>query len=665
LAQVKAVGPGCDGGVAALPPSTGSAAVVLCPMYKFYHGHSGQQRLGDARDQSEGEFDTFQGEILTVDLATINGQTEEFPGQEWLDQHFRDKLPFGFDLEWQPDRTKDSDNPIALMQFADESKALLLRTHVTRDWLPSSVVRVLKTDACLKVSVGWDGPDQHKFQNTFNFQPVGIYDLGDLAQKKGVQCSFGLKSLSQHFGLRMKKAHGRSNWAAPELLQEQIQYAADDAYFTYVLYEKLSNLPDPVVEEDAREAVDAGILMMRPGWAEQGIVRRHDGLVCVLCNSGAMNVPEVVGRHLEGNKHKRKMEDKRGLGTGPAQVVKELPDEYTMQGIAVGDGINNIKVGEFKCTVCNAGPFNNLASIDQHIKSAKHKKAMAPPTAPDPSTPAEPQRDPFQECLWNMPDYVEQEGFTMNCTLCISKASTPLQMYLHLGGQKHAKKCRSSNYPELIHIKERGRLEVLDTGAPVVRRGFKAPKRSGSAGNKLTSSNDKENVAGEVAASKVKETAESEEPAAQPQQPQQRPLAEGWQEHVDPASGAPYYFNPSTRVSQWERPEAQRQELPLEASAPTRLPPGWRAVMAQDQPDCVYYADVETQASQWDPPPAYVEYDWKRHVDPSGQPFWACEQLDVSFYESDSRWQRLEDHKQRVYWSNQARGIRFFEPEVL
>ena len=29
-----------------------------------------------------------------------------------------------------------------------------------------------------------------------------------------------------------------------------------------------------------------------------------------------------------------------------------------------GDGVNTLKIGEFKCTVCDAGPFNSLANVD-------------------------------------------------------------------------------------------------------------------------------------------------------------------------------------------------------------------------------------------------------------------------------------------------------------
>jgi len=104
-------------------------------------------------------------------------------------------------------------------------------------------------------------------QSTFNFQPVGIIDLSDIAKKKAI-VEQGLKSLTEHFGLKMRKDSriARSNWAAPELTQEQIQYAAEDAYFSYLLYDKLRNLPDPLPEDrEGAAIVNQGVLELQPG----------------------------------------------------------------------------------------------------------------------------------------------------------------------------------------------------------------------------------------------------------------------------------------------------------------------------------------------------------------------------------------------------------------
>lgn len=615
-------------------------------MYKYFNDRNGQRPHVDAR-----EYDEFQGRVIVVDLATIDGQTEEFEGRHWLEGRVRERLPVGWDLEWQPDRTKDSDNPIALMQFSDERTALLLRTHRTRNWLPTSVMKALLSESCTKVGVGWDGPDKQKMQSTFNFQPVGIYDLSEIAKKKGI-AEQGLKSLTEHFGIKMRKDSriARSNWAAPELTQEQIQYAAEDAYFSFLLFDKLRNLPDPVPQDqEGYDQVNKGVLELQPGWEEQGIVRRHDGLWCAMCEKGPMLVPMVVARHMEGKNHQKKMQNKRGFAFSANGEPEELPDEYVVQGIICGDGLNELRVGEYKCILCNAGPFNNLQSIDSHLQSKKHIKMSNPQPEPAPQEEEVEKKDPFEDHMWNFPDYVTLESGVLTCTLCTSKATAVAPMHLHLGGDKHAKRCRSTGNDELIYIKERSRLEVMSTGMPVVRTGFKAPKRGSSSGSKAGTSSSKipseKGVAGQA---------------------QKSALPEGWEQYTDTQSGCAYFYNPSTKVSQWERPEAPRKTIPDASS----LPPGWQVVMAEEPaPEreaqgSWYYADLEMQVSQWDPPPAYVHSDWNRQVDPAGRPFWTSKELDMAFYESDSKWQRLVDQKGTIYWSNQEQGIRFFEPDL-
>ncbi|CAK0906241.1 unnamed protein product, partial [Prorocentrum cordatum] len=296
---------------------------------------------------------------------------------------------------------------------------------------------------------------------------------------------------------------------------------------------------------------------------------------------GPMTVPEIVAKHMEGAKHKRKWEHKKGLGVSEDGHLPELPDEYTVQCIIQGDGLNGLKAGEFRCTLCNAGPFNALATVDVHIKSKKHTKAM---------TPAEPQeqaeeaakKDPFEGKVWNLPDYVRVTSDTLECTLCPAKANAYLNIAMHLGGDKHAKKCRGSGNHEIIWNQARQLLEVMVTGEPVVRTGHRRPKKASADATK-----------------KVE--------AAVPADP--GPLPEGWQEFTDTSSGHVYYYHAGQKVSQWERPAAPAQDCPpqqaqvaeqheeaaqdaaagerepeaaAEPDPEAELPPGWHAVWCEE-----------------------------------------------------------------------------------
>lgn len=434
-------------------------------------------------------YDEFQGRIIVVDLATVNGQTEEFEGRHWLESRLRESRSVGWDIEWVPDRTKDMDNPVALMQFADESTVLLVRTHIT-NWLPLIISKVLMSETCHKISVGWDGPDKRKMKQTFNLEPLGVKDLARLAERKGL-AGRGLKALSDHFGYNMRKDSrtARSDWAARELSKEQIQYAAEDAYFTYLLYEKLEALPNVTVEENPDAAPMAqGLLQLQPGWEEQGIERKGDGLHCSLCAQGPMVVPEVVEKHIGGQKHQKRLSLRQGRIHGVLTPIP-LSEMYQEQGILSGDIINGLKIGEMKCTICDAGPFLNLKSVDDHIQSAKHKKKMAPLPDAEPANQKEggtsltsAAAEAFDAIMWNMPDYVDRKDpTTLRCTLCGVEQRAVEPMYLHLNGDRHAKSCRTNGLEEIVFIKEKQRVEHMISGKAVVRTGHKKP-RSGEAG---------------------------------------------------------------------------------------------------------------------------------------------------------------------------------------
>ena len=70
-------------------------------------------------------------------------------------------------------------------------------------------------------------------------------------------------------------------------------------------------------------------------------------------------------------------------------------------------------------------------------------------------------------------------------------------------------------------------------------------------------------------------------------------LPEPWQEHIDPSSGRPYYYNPETSVTQWERPEAPAQPAPSPEAQPSQ----------HQQPDDTHVRANADQAIPSDQPP--------------------------------------------------------------
>eukprot|EP00929_Paragymnodinium_shiwhaense_P091184 TRINITY_DN51214_c0_g1_i1.p1 TRINITY_DN51214_c0_g1~~TRINITY_DN51214_c0_g1_i1.p1 ORF type:complete len:567 (+),score=111.70 TRINITY_DN51214_c0_g1_i1:139-1839(+) len=545
-------------------------------------------------------YDAFQGKTFVVDLAQVDQQAQDFEGREWLEWRTKEHLPLGWDLEWVPDKSKEADNPIALMQLADDNVALLLRTHRSGSWLPDSVREALLSEDCKKVAVGYDGGDKRKMRLSFGFEPNGILDLCPLAKDKGLP-QVGLKFMAEHFGWLMKKESrvARSNWACGKLSPDQERYAAEDAYFTFLLLEKLRSLPDASVAEASGD-----LLRMQPGWSEQGLEARSDGIWCRLCERGPMTMPMVIHQHIRGQKHVKKFNSKQEQDAELKTRTPERLQNLAAQGIVLqADGVS------FRCTLCAAGPFLAMASIDIHLQSKKHQKASGNKIlngccslVPDPKQALAQQHAAdahglLAERLWNLPDYVTVvEDNALVCNLCSSRPLTVKSMVDHLDGAQHSKTCRAQGLEEVIFVKDRDRFEWLSDGEPVVRSNH-AP--SGLA------------------------------------PPEVRHGAEAMKQQQQPEDEPPVPEYPS-------------------------LPPGWR--MKHDANGQPYYADIQMKVTSRRPPRAYEELTWERMPDAEGRPFWRSR--DLAFYERDPSWRRYHDPAGGTYWSNEVLGVRFWEPEV-
>jgi len=128
-------------------------------------------------------------------------------------------------------------------------------------------------------------------------------------------------------------------------------------------------------------------------------------------------------------------------------------------------------------------------------------------------------------------------------------------------------------------------------------------------------------------------------------------LPDGWERFTDASSGCFYYHHSNTGDTQWDRPTLEDV-----------LPPGWMKQWNLDT-KCYYYADMQEQTSRIDAPGAYVHHNWQKAQNYSGKVFWNCDELSMSFFESEeaSGWIRVQDHSGRIYWSHAESGTRFFE----
>ncbi|GBE60974.1 3 -5 exonuclease [Babesia ovata] len=142
----------------------------------------------------------------------------------------------GFDLEYVPDyyasalRDRSARTRPAVIQIASSDVCLVYLVYKIGH-LPESISSVLRDPAVLKVSHGAPS-DMRLLYRHFGVQSRSFVDLHQVCQEMRLRpCS--LKNVVEHvLGLGLTKKHQCSNWEAAALSQEQIQYAATDAWVT-------------------------------------------------------------------------------------------------------------------------------------------------------------------------------------------------------------------------------------------------------------------------------------------------------------------------------------------------------------------------------------------------------------------------------------------------
>ncbi len=84
--------------------------------------------------------------------------------------------------------------------------------------------------------------DLAKLKQVIAFEEASVLDLGQVAKRRGLKQT-GLRNLSGIFlGWRIVKGAKTTNWAAPRLTSQQINYAATDAWACRELYLKFREL---------------------------------------------------------------------------------------------------------------------------------------------------------------------------------------------------------------------------------------------------------------------------------------------------------------------------------------------------------------------------------------------------------------------------------------
>jgi len=153
----------------------------------------------------------------------------------------------GFDTESKPTFAKGevSDGPHTV-QLATLDRAWVFQLHDPA--CRAALAALLESHASKKVGFGL-GDDIRRIRSKLGVEATGVVDLNHLFRARGYRKDIGVKTaVAILFGRRFLKSGkaSTSNWAARELSESQLMYAANDAWAAARVFAAMGALPAAV-----------------------------------------------------------------------------------------------------------------------------------------------------------------------------------------------------------------------------------------------------------------------------------------------------------------------------------------------------------------------------------------------------------------------------------
>lgn len=170
----------------------------------------------------------------------------------------KDEPVIGFDTESRPSFHKGEHHPIALIQLSTERHAYLFRINKLENFPDLSPL--FSDPSIIKVGLGIRDEISTLEKNTA-IKCISFVDLEKVARLLGFH-QRGVRALGAFFlRLRISKAAQKSNWERADLTEQQIRYAATDAWICLEIYRSmftggflpLPNFDDMFVVAETRE----------------------------------------------------------------------------------------------------------------------------------------------------------------------------------------------------------------------------------------------------------------------------------------------------------------------------------------------------------------------------------------------------------------------------
>lgn len=184
------------------------------------------------------EVRQFEGEVRVVDnISSCHDAIREIRKYDVL----------GFDTETKPVYKKGGNNRIALIQVSNSNVAWLFR--VNKIGIPDELRSFLEDESRLKIGAGLLD-DMRKLRQIVRLTPGGFLDLQKYVEAFNIESKSLKKMVAIVLGYKISKSQQLSNWESDSLTDQQLRYAATDAWVCLEIYNALRNsLKDQTINE--------------------------------------------------------------------------------------------------------------------------------------------------------------------------------------------------------------------------------------------------------------------------------------------------------------------------------------------------------------------------------------------------------------------------------
>jgi ribonuclease D len=181
-------------------------------------------------------------EINDLPLISFKGKvtliTEESQCAEAISILSKEPI-LGFDTETRPAFKKGESYPVCLLQLSTNDEAFLFRLNKIP--LLQEVRDLLENENIIKTGVAIHD-DIKGLKKLAPYEARGFIEIADLAKKLGIK-KLGLRSLAAIlFDKKLSKKNKLTNWEKESLTEQQLNYAATDAWLSREIYLKLKSI---------------------------------------------------------------------------------------------------------------------------------------------------------------------------------------------------------------------------------------------------------------------------------------------------------------------------------------------------------------------------------------------------------------------------------------